>query len=155
MMARKSSAWTLVTPLAYRRPRRPGRRVVLIASGLAVSTVVAGLAVLGSIGPTQHAMPAPTPARRPSSATSTTASVVPATTEPVALPSGTRALTGYYSGTRPPTTTDGYVTPSTVPTTAPPPTITSETYTMTYPSGTIVVVYPGGGDRGGGRGGHH
>ncbi len=164
MMARRNSAWKLVTPLAYRRPRRPGRLVVLIASGVALSTVVAGLAVLGSISPTQHALPAPAPTRRTSGAPPTTTSLLPTTA--VTVPSGTRALVGYAtSRVRTPATTDGYLTPSTTPTTGPPPATTTSddgTYTMTYPSGTVVVVYPGGGypdggdgGGGGGRGGHH
>jgi hypothetical protein len=162
MMARRNPAWKLVTPLAYRRPRRPGRRVLLIAGGIALSTVVAGLAVLGSISPTQHALPAPAAARRTSGAPPTTTSLLPTTA--VTIPSGTRAFVGYATS-RPqtPATTDGYRTPSTTPTTVPPPATTTsdETYTMTYPSGTVVVVYPGGGypdggdGGGGGRGGHH
>ncbi|HEY4019920.1 MAG TPA: hypothetical protein VGM75_14615 [Pseudonocardiaceae bacterium] len=166
-MARKRAAWTLVTPLAYRRPRRPERRVVLVATGLALSTVVAGLAVLGSIHPTPQSSRAHVPGPNPS--TTPTHAVMPITTLPVP-PNGIRVPVAY---TRPRVTitpgVGGYVAPSLTPTDSspPPPTQTSTdgnlTYTMTYDSGTVVVVYPSGGypagdsSGGGGRrggGGH-
>ena len=170
-MTRPRMSWKQVTPRAYRRPRRPGRRVVLVATGLALSTVVAGLAVLGSLHPTPpsatspaHARPGTTSARPgtapPGSGTSpATAPGVPST--------GTRALVGYAYPPPVRTTGAGYTAPTLTPTSAAPPpppppaTPTSDTYTMTYDSGTVVIIYPGGGgDSGGGGGdrgggGHH
>jgi hypothetical protein len=157
MTSRKREAWTLITPLAYRRPHRPDRRVLLVASGLALSTVVAGLAVLGSIHPTSQSAPAPTvnPAVNPGAHPGATPSTTPApsTTVPTAWPTGTWAVA--YGQTRAQSTagTGGYLAPSLTPTTAPPPPITTtnpnNTYTMTYDSGTVVVIYPDGGGDGG------
>jgi hypothetical protein len=123
--------------------------------GLALSTVVAGLGVLGSIGPTPRAALATRP--RPSSTmTTVTGSATAPTTAPT-MPTGINALAG-YAGPRPPAVTGpgGYPTPVLTPTTTaaspPPPTTTGpgDTYTMTYDSGTVVIIYPGGADGSGG-----
>jgi hypothetical protein len=165
-MARKQETWTFVTPLAYRRPHRPGRHVVLVASGLALSTVVAGLAVLGSIHPTPQSATAHAPGTTPPATTTSTST--PTTTFP--WPSNGSSFAATYYGAPPRPTTSaaggGYVAPALTPTDPPPPPPTQTstdgnlTYTMTYDSGTVVVVYPSGAegyDGGGGRhgGGHH
>ena len=162
-MSARRAPWKLVTPTAYRRPHKPGRRVVLIASGLAVSTVVAGLAVLGSINPTPRSGTAPALPAQPhltsSTALTTTSGAVPPTSTSVPAPTGSHALDA-YGGTYPPavTSTGGYLTPTVTPTTtAPPPATTTsggDTYTMTYGSTTVVIIYPGGGYPVGDDGGH-
>jgi hypothetical protein len=150
--------WKLVTPTAYRRPRRPGRRGLLVASGLALSTVVAGLAVLGSIHATApSSATAPPPGPTIPATTQTSSPVAPTL---LTLPTGSRALAG-YAGTHPPTITQtsGYAAPTLTPTAAAPPPATttsgSDTYTMTYDSGTVVVIYPGTDGGGDHHDGHH
>lgn len=154
-----TAKWKLVTPTAYRRPRRPGRRGLLVASGLALSTVVAGLAVLGSIHPTVPSS-ATAPPPGPTIPALTRTSSPGTTTTALTLPTGSRALAG-YAATSPPTTarTSGHVAPTLTPTSAaPPPSTTTsgnDTYTMTYDSGTVVVIYPGGDGTTDGGGDHH
>jgi hypothetical protein len=152
--------WKLVTPTAYRRPRRPGRRALLAASGLALSIVVAGLAVLGSIHPTTPSS-ATAPRRGPAAPVTTQTSPPGTTTNPPVLPTSSRALDA-YAKTYPPARqqTSGNVAPTRTPTSAvpPPPASTTttgdDTSTMTYDSGTVVVIYPGGDGTGDGTGGH-